>query len=88
MPHTPSAYKRLRQSAKRHLRNKSLESALKSALKAAEAAAKAGDPAKLKAAVDAAVRELDHSAYKGILHKNTAARRKSRLMRLANAKKA
>ena len=88
MPHTPSAYKRLRQNAKRHLRNKSLKSVLKGALTAAEAAAKAGDAEKLKAAVNAAVRELDRSAHKGILHKNTAARRKSRLMRLANAKKA
>ena len=88
MPHTPSAYKRLRQNAKRHLRNKSLESALKSSLKAAEAAAKAGDAAKLASAVNAAIRTLDRSAHKGILHKNTAARRKSRLMRLANAKKA
>ena len=88
MPHTPSAYKRLRQNAKRHLRNKSLESALKKTLKAAEAASKAGDPAKVKDAVNAAIRALDRSAYKGILHKNTAARRKSRLMRLANAKKA
>ena len=88
MAHTPSAFKRIRQNAKRQLRNKSLKSILKRALSSAEAAAKAGDAEKLKAAVNAAVRELDKSAYKGILHKNTAARRKSRLMRLASAKKA
>ena len=88
MAHTQSAFKRIRQNAKRHLRNKSLESVLKRTLKAAEAAAKSGDAEKIKAAVNAAVRELDRSAYKGILHKNTAARRKSRLMRMASVKKA
>ena len=88
MAHTKSAFKRIRQNAKRHLRNKSLESVLKRTLRAAEAAAKSGDAEKIKAAVNTAVRELDRSAYKGILHKNTAARRKSRLMRMAAVKKA
>lgn len=59
-------------------RNKSVKSELKSRVKTAAAS---GD----EAAVKVAVKKLDSAASKGVIHKNTAARRKSRLMKKVNA---
>ncbi len=70
----PSALKRLRQAVKRTLRNRSVKSKIKTLVKKARLTR---DPE----AVRAAVKALDKAASKGILHGNTAARRKSRLMR-------
>jgi small subunit ribosomal protein S20 len=70
----PSALKRLRQAVKRTLRNRSVKSKIKTLVKKARLTR---DPE----AVRAAVKALDKAASKGILHRNTAARRKSRLMR-------
>ncbi len=70
----PSALKRLRQAVKRTLRNRSVKSKIKTLVKKARLTR---DPK----AVRAAVKALDKAASKGILHRNTAARRKSRLMR-------
>ncbi len=71
---TPSALKRLRQTEKRTLRNRAVKSRVKTLVKKARTT---GDPEALRAAVKA----LDKAAAKGILHRNAAARRKSRLMR-------
>jgi|DewCreStandDraft_5_1066085.scaffolds.fasta_scaffold04764_6 small subunit ribosomal protein S20 len=71
---TPSALKRLRQAEKRTLRNRAVKSRIKTLVKKARATR---DPQALRAAVKA----LDKAAAKGILHRNAAARRKSRLMR-------
>ena len=84
MPHTPSAFKRLRQNEERRLRNLSAMRALKTSFQKAETALKA-DPAKAQAELRQAVALLDRWSAKGLLHRNTAARRKSRLMRLLNA---
>ena len=86
MPHTASAAKRMRQFAKRNLYNRTIKSALKTALTRLEAALKA-DPVKAQPDLRRAISLLDKSVSKGVLHHNTVARRKSRLMRLANAKK-
>ena len=67
-----SGLKHMRQSAKRRVQNQSVVSRLKTLSKAALT-----DPARL----EAIVAELDRAARKGIIHKNTAARKKSRLMR-------
>ncbi len=69
-----SGQKRLRQAAKRTLRNRSVKSKIKTLVKKARTSR---DPAALRAAV----KVIDKAASKGILHRNTAARRKSRLMR-------
>ncbi len=70
---SPSGLKRLRQTVQRTLRNRSVKSKIKTLVKRARLTR---DPE----AVRAAVKALDKAASKGILHRNTAARRKSRLM--------
>jgi small subunit ribosomal protein S20 len=80
-----SQIKRNRQNVKRHDRNKAVRSELKTRVKTAVAAAESG----AEDAGDAtreAVKRLDMAAAKGVIHKNQAARRKSRLMkRIARA---
>jgi small subunit ribosomal protein S20 len=73
-----SALKRLRQTVKRTLRNRAVKSRVKTLVKKARATR---DPEALRAAVKA----IDKAAAKGILHRNTAARKKSRLMRAVQA---
>lgn len=68
-----SALKRLRQTLKRTLRNRSVKSRIKTLVRKARLTR---DPE----AVRAAVKAIDKAASKGVLHPNTAARRKSRLM--------
>lgn len=83
MPNIRSAKKDLRRSAKRRLRNQSTRSMLKTLVKKARAAAGTDDA---KEALRIACKMLDKAAERGIIHKNQAARRKSRLARaLASA---
>lgn len=94
MAHTRSAEKNMRQTAKRRLRNRSMTSTLKTAIAGFRAAAGAGealgkgagpDAARAQALLREVVRRVDQACAKGTLHRNTAARRKSALMRLAAA---
>jgi small subunit ribosomal protein S20 len=80
MANIKSQKKRNLQNARRHERNKSVRSELKTRIKTADRAAVAGaeDTA---AQVQRAVKALDTAAAKGIIHKNQAANRKSKLMR-------
>ncbi|MCI0680565.1 MAG: 30S ribosomal protein S20 [Gemmataceae bacterium] len=87
MPHTHTAKKRGRQAAKRRLRNRAVKKAIRIQIKNVVQAAKAS-PDKLQAEVVAAIKKLDKAAAKRVIHPNTAARRKSQLARLANAKSA
>jgi small subunit ribosomal protein S20 len=82
---TPSAQKRIRQNEKRRLRNRAVRSTVRSSVKSAREAlaSKSTDSA---AAVRDAIRALDRAVTKGILHRNTAARRKSSLVRTLNAR--
>ncbi len=61
---------------KAHERNKSVRSELKSRVKAAESD-ESGD----ENALNAAIKRIDTAAQKGVIHKNTAARKKSRLIK-------
>lgn len=79
--------KRILQNEKRRQRNIAVRSRLKTYVKKAEGAVQ-GAAADSIDAVKAAIVELDVAARKGVLHKNTAARKKSRLMKKLNAKKA
>jgi len=79
-----SAEKRNRQSQKRRTRNVQVRTGLKSAVKKARDAIAHGDPPAAKQTVQAAVRTLDKAASKGIIHKNAAARRISRLAKAAS----
>jgi small subunit ribosomal protein S20 len=79
-----SAEKRNRQAQKRRTRNVQVRTGLKSAVKKARDAVAQGDPAAVKPAVQAAFRALDKAASKGIIHKNAANRRISRLAKAAS----
>jgi small subunit ribosomal protein S20 len=79
-----SQIKRNRQNEKRRLRNKAVRSELKTRTKTALAAAKEGrDDVEELARI--AIKKLDKAAAKGVIHKNQAARRKSRLMKKLRA---
>jgi small subunit ribosomal protein S20 len=78
-----SQIKRNRQNEKRRLRNKAVRSELKTRTKTAIAAAESGAE-HTDEAVRIAVKRIDMAAAKGIIHKNAAARRKSRLMKRVN----
>ena len=82
MPNIASAEKRWRQSLKRRARNRSIITHARGQLRAALAAIGIG--AGVEPAVRSAESALDSAARKGIIHRNTAARKKSRLMRRAN----
>ncbi|MDP6494221.1 MAG: 30S ribosomal protein S20 [Dehalococcoidia bacterium] len=84
MPHSLSADKALRQSEKRRLRNKSVRSGVKTRTTTAEKLVQEGDMGVAPDAVKEAVRSLDRAAKKGVIHANTAARRKSRLVKKLN----
>jgi small subunit ribosomal protein S20 len=70
-----------RVSERRHIRNRSVRSALRTYVKKARVDMAGGEPEEATAAVLLAAKYLDSAANKGIIHKNQAARRKSRLMR-------
>ena len=84
MANHKSALKRVRTSAKRRLRNRVVTGRVRSSLKRARMLIAGNDVDAATEAVQVAIRELDRAAEKGILHKNNAARRKSRLMRALN----
>ncbi|HLJ80998.1 MAG TPA: 30S ribosomal protein S20 [Ktedonobacterales bacterium] len=81
MPNLPSAKKRMRVEAKRRARNKAVKSTVRTYVTHARTAI-AADPTEpeTEEAIRAAISELDSAVSKGVLHKNNAARRKSRLM--------
>lgn len=81
MANIKSQIKRNRQNEKRRLANKAVRSELRTRVKGAVQAAGAGDEAKATEALREAVRKIDRAAAKGVIHKNQAANRKSRLMK-------
>jgi small subunit ribosomal protein S20 len=72
-----SQKKRVLTNAKAQVRNKSVRSGVKTAVKKVQEAIAAGDKAAATAGLQAANRELDRAATKGVIHKNQAANRKS-----------
>lgn len=84
MPNIKSAKKRVKVIATKTLQNKAVNSALKTEIKKANAAIESNAADKAEA-VRVAIKKIDQAAAKGILHKNTAARRKSSLARKLNA---
>lgn len=85
MANTKSAEKRARQAAKRREHNVALRSKVRTAIKKVVAAVKSGDKDQAAAALKAATPIIDSMARKGIIHRNKAARHKSRLARQAKA---
>ncbi|MGC8464345.1 MAG: 30S ribosomal protein S20 [Acidimicrobiales bacterium] len=84
MANIKSQIKRIRQNEKRRVRNKSVRSEIKTRLKnAMDTAQQGSDNAETALAI--AIKRLDKAAAKGIIHKNQAARRKSRLIKATRA---
>ncbi len=83
MPITHAAKKALRQSRSREARNALVKRAMKEAVKSLRKAVDSKDAEKIKSFLPAAYKKIDKAAKIGLLHKNTAARRKSRLAKLA-----
>ena len=88
MAHHQSAIKRIRQNAKRNLRNRGLRSQMRGELKQFREILKTGSPQEAQAQLPKIYKALDKAVTKGILHRNAASRRKSRLANAANQKNA
>ena len=84
MPNIKSAIKRVKVSSKKNLRNRMNKSALKTALRKFEAAM-VGDPKVASGMLAATSGAIDKAATKGVIHRNAANRRKSRLAKRVNA---
>jgi small subunit ribosomal protein S20 len=84
MANHPSAEKRHRQSLRRAARNQAVRSHVRTAVKKARQAVDVGDKQAVAEAVKSASRTLDKAVAKGVLHRNNAARRISRLAKAAN----
>lgn len=79
MPNHKSAEKRVRQNEKRRAVNRSNKGSLRTQIKKLRAALTIGDKAQSQELLNPTIALIDKSVNKGVLHKNTAARHKSRL---------
>ena len=84
MAHTKSALKRIRQDKKRNARNQSVKSTVRTATRAFRETLEEGDAAKTQTSLRTAVKTLGKAATKGVVRKQTASRRISRLTRAAH----
>ncbi|WP_027633963.1 30S ribosomal protein S20 [Clostridium hydrogeniformans] len=85
MANIKSAQKRIKVTAAKTLRNKMVKSALKTTIKTFEAAVASNNVEEAKANFENVVKALDMASTKGIIHKNMASRKKSRLAAKLNA---
>lgn len=84
MPNTESAKRAHRKAERRRIANKSQRSTLKTTVKKVRVAAAGTDVAAAKDALQVAIKKLDQAADKHLIHRNKAARNKSRLTKLIN----
>ena len=87
MAHSLSAKKRVRQNVRRRALNRARRSTLKGKLRKCSALLLRGKPEEAESACRETIRTLDRAANQRTLHRNAAARRKSRLARRLNALK-
>ena len=85
MANTPQAEKRIRRNARRAAVNKGRLSRIRTHVKKVESAIEAGDKAAAQTALQAAQPEIARGVAKGVLHKNTVARKYARLTKSVNA---
>lgn len=85
MANIKSAKKRVLTTQIKTARNKAIKSKVKTYVKNVESAVAAGDKAVAQTALNNAISEISKAASKGIYHKNTAARKVSRLTKAVNA---
>lgn len=79
-----SAEKRFRQSEEHRLRNKAAKSAVRSTVKKFVGSVQSKDKATAESSLKEMIKSIDTAAQKGIINKNAAARKKSRMQRLYN----
>ncbi len=84
MANIKSAKKRILVNEKKAERNKAIKSRVKTMIKKVDAAVASGDKASAQAALVVAVSEIDKACSKGVYHKNTVARKVSRLTKSVN----
>ncbi|MGI2326531.1 30S ribosomal protein S20 [Planococcus sp. YIM B11945] len=82
MPNIKSAIKRVRTNEKKNAQNSHVRSTMRSAVKKADSAV-LNNTENASDTVKAAIKQVEKAASKGLIHKNTAARKKSRLMKQA-----
>jgi small subunit ribosomal protein S20 len=85
LPNIKSAKKRVKIASIKRSANMSQRSSLRTTLKKTVASISAGNVSDAQTNLQLAVKKLDEAASKGLIHKNQAARRKSRLMKKLNA---
>ena len=85
MANIKSQIKRNKQSEKKRVRNRVVRGRTRTFIAKARVALAGGEKATSAEAIKVAVSELDKAAQKGVIHKNNAARRKSRLMKHLSA---
>ena len=84
MANIKSQIKRNKQNKKARVRNRVFRGAARTSIKKANVAIKTGDEKEANELTLKAIKALDAAAQKGVIHKNNAARRKSRLMKQLN----
>ena len=84
MPNHKSAEKRMRQNEKRKQINRSNRTRVRTSIRKLRGALESGDAKELQTLLPATVSTIDKAVQKGVLHRNTAARYKSRLTASAN----
>lgn len=87
MPNIKSAKKRVRSNEKKEKANTIVNSSMKTAIKKFEKEIKAGNTTEASNNLNVAVQRIDKAMKNGLVHKNKAARLKSRLMKMMNEKK-
>ena len=85
MANTKQSAKRARKSVDQRTKNVSLRTALRTAIKKVQVALGTGDAAQASAALNTNAATIDRAASRGIIHKNKAARQKSRLAKKVKA---
>jgi len=86
MPHTRSARKHLRQTEKRRLKNRSTKKAIKTQIKKLKEIIAGGPADRIQAEYNLLAKKLDKAAARRIVHPNLAARNKSQMAKLIQAK--
>ena len=84
MPNHKSAKKRVRQSERRRLTNRSNRAELRTSIKKLRTVLAGGNAKEIGSQLPVTVAEIDKAVQKGVLHRNAAARHKSRLTARAN----
>ena len=84
MPNIKSAKKRVRVSEKKNLHNRMFKSALHTSIRKYNVALEAGDKEAASVIYRETVKKIDQGVAKGIIHKNTAARKKSQFTKALN----